>query len=243
MRNMTRACLGILAAAVLLGFGASTAVAQGKVQLTVVDDETGDGIVGAIIKIKNKPDATTDQSGKVLVEDLPAGRLEVEIRAIGYLNRKDYLNVKDGSVNDQRFGMAFTGEQMPELVVTARREKLMGRYQDYHRREAAGNGVFIGWAEIAQKGYSRLGDALRNVRGVRVTCRTQDCTIQMARSSQCAPTVWVDGSENSYFGANMPIGDIYGIEVYRGAGEIPAEYAGTSACGAIVLWSKNRPYK
>lgn len=219
------------------------AVAQGKVMVAIVDEETGDGLVGAVIKIRNRPDGVTDQAGKVLLEGLPAGRIEIDIRAIGYLGRRDYLGVVDGATKDQRFGLSFTGEQMPEIVVTARREKLMGRYQDYHRREAAGSGVFIGWQEIAQKGYSRLGDALRNVRGVRVQCRTSDCTIMMARSSQCSPTIWVDGTENTYFGANMPIGDIYGIEVYRGSGEIPAEYAGNSACGAVVLWSKNRPYK
>lgn len=217
--------------------------AQGNIVVSIVDDETGDPIIGAVIKIKNMPDAATDQNGKATIEGLPAGRIEVDIRAIGYLGRRDYLGIQNGATKEQRFGLAFTGEQMPELVVSARREKLMGRYQDYHRREAAGSGVFIGWQEISQKGYSRLGDALRNVRGVRVQCRTQDCTIMMARSTQCSPTVWVDGTENTYFGANMPIGDIYGIEVYRGAGEIPAEYAGNSACGAVVLWTKNRPYK
>lgn len=222
---------------------APVAAQQGNVRLVLIDDETGDPVVGAVLKIKDRPDGTTDDAGKAFLEGLPAGRIEIEMRAIGFLTRKDYLNIQAGSTRDQRFGMSFTGEQLPEVVVEARRDKLMGRYQDYHRRQASGNGVFIGWEEIKQKNYSRLGDAVRNVRGVRVNCRTHDCTIVMARSTSCAPTIWVDGTESSYFGANMPIGDVYGIEVYRGSGEIPAEYAGTSGCGAIVLWSKNRPYK
>lgn len=235
MRTTAIALLYLVAPAVLF--------AQGSARILVVDDETGDPIVGAVIKVKNRPDVATDQEGRALVDSVPAGKNEVEIRAIGYLNRKDYLSVGASGVREMRFGLSFTGEQMPELVVNARRDKLMGRYQDFHRRMASGNGVFIGWEEIKQKNYSRLGDALRNVRGVRVLCRTHECTIAMARSSTCAPTVWVDGTESQYFGANMPIGDIYGIEVYRGSGEMPAEYAGTSGCGAIVLWSKNRPYK
>jgi len=234
-RHLAVVLLGLLAPTVLL--------AQGGARVLVVDDETGDPILGAVLKIKNRPDATTDQAGRALIDSLPAGRVEVEIRAIGYLNRKDYLSVGSSGVREIRFGMSFTGEQLPDLVVNTRREKLIGRYQDFHRRMAVGNGVFIGWEEIKQKNYYRLSDALRNVRGVRVHCRTHDCTISMARSSSCAPTIWVDGTESQYFGANMPIGDIYGIEVYRGSGETPAEYAGTSACGAIVLWSKNRPYK
>ena len=220
-----------------------TSAQPGGVRLVVVDEETGDPVVGAVLKIKDRPDATTDDAGKALIEGLPAGKVEIEVRAIGFLTRKDYLNIGAGSVRDQRFGMTFTGEQLPDVVVNARRDKLMGRYQDFHRRQLAGNGVFIGWEEIRQKNFTRLGDALRGVRGVRVQCRTHDCTIAMARSTSCAPTIWMDGTESSYFGANMPIGDVYGIEVYRGSGETPAEFAGTSGCGAIVLWSKNRPYK
>lgn len=216
---------------------------EGAIRLTVVDDETGDPVVGAVIKIKNRPDATTDEAGKVLLEGLPVGRIEVEVRAIGFLSRRDYLGIQAGSPREQRFGLSFTGEQMPEIVVTARREKLTGRYQDFHRRQVAGNGVFITWQEISERRYSRLGDAIRNVRGVRVNCRTHDCTITMARSTSCPAAIWVDGNENPQFGANTPIGDVYGIEVYRGSGEIPAEYAGTSACGAIVIWTKNRPYR
>lgn len=241
--GVTRAAFALIAG----GFGGSLApglsAQDGSVRLIVVDDETGDPVVGAVIKIKNRPDATTDESGRVLIDGLPAGRLEVEIRAIGFLSRRDYLGVQGGAVRDQRFGLSFTGDQMPELVVTARREKLMGRYQDFHRRQASGNGVFISWQEIAERRYSRLGDAIRNVRGVRVNCRTHDCSITMARSTGCAAAIWVDGTESPQFGVNTPIGDVYGIEVYRGSGEMAAEFAGTSGCGAIVIWTKNRPYK
>jgi hypothetical protein len=54
----------------------------------------------------------------------------------------------------------------------------------------------------------------------------------------------IDGTEASSFNENTPIRDIYGIEVYRGAGEVPGEYAGsTAACGVIVVWTKSRPYR
>jgi hypothetical protein len=37
---------------------------------------------------------------------------------------------------------------------------------------------------------------------------------------------------------------VYGIEVYRGSGEIPAEFGGSTAgCGVIVMWTKSRPYR
>jgi hypothetical protein len=64
----------------------------------------------------------------------------------------------------------------------------------------------------------------------------------MARNA-CLPRVWVDGRPSDYFGANMPVGDVYGIEVYRGAAEMPAEFTGDGMCGAIIIWTKNRPYR
>ena len=238
-----------LAITSLLAFPAGPALAQektGSVNVVLVDDETGDPVVGATVKVKGRDSVLlTDAGGKVLVAEVPAGRVEVQIRAIGFVPRNDYVNVQAGQTVEHRFGLAFTGEKMPELVVTARREKLSGRYQDFHRRMSAGSGFFIMWDEIGRRGYSRLSDALRNVRGVRVECRAiHSCVIEMSRSTNCPPAaVFVDGREADYFGPNTPIGDVYGIEVYRGAGEIPGEFAATGGCGAVVIWTKNRPYK
>ena len=213
-------------------------------RLLIVDDETGDPIAAASVRVKGATtDALTGDNGQVTLDGLQAGKVEVEIRAIGYEPRKETLVVQAGRLLERRLGLQFTGDKMPDVVVTARREKLVGRYQDFHRRMVSGSGVFITWEEIKQRSYSRLGDALRNIRGVQVNCRTHDCAIFMSRSSSCPPTIWVDGTESNYFGPNTPIGDVYGIEVYRGAGEIPAEYAGTSMCGAVVIWTKNRPYR
>lgn len=243
-RGVALASLALLGAAAVSGAFPGTAAAQtGSARILLVDDETGDPIPGVTVKIKGRADVTTDESGKALLEDLPAGRVELEFRALGFLGRKDVVNIQADRTIEHRFGLSFTGDQLPELIVETRRERLANRYQDFHRRMAAGNGVFITWEEIKARRYTRLGDALRNIRGVRVYCRTLDCQVFMSRSSSCSPTVWVDGIEVEYFGVNSPIGDIYGIEVYRGSGEMPGEYAGTSACGAIVVWTKNRPYK
>ena len=91
-----------------------------------------------------------------------------------------------------------------------------------------------------------MGDALRTVRGVRIQCNQQEfeCNAVMVRTPQCTPTWYIDGVEARSFHANTPIADIYGIEVYRGAGEIPAEFAGSNAgCGVIVVWTKSKPYR
>lgn len=71
-----------------------------------------------------------------------------------------------------------------------------------------------------------------------------ECYIRMARTPQCSPQWWVDGVNVSSFHESTPIRDIYGIEIYRGPGEVPGEFAGSNAgCGVIVLWTKSKPYR
>jgi hypothetical protein len=67
----------------------------------------------------------------------------------------------------------------------------------------------------------------------------------MARAPrQCKPTWWIDGVEVRSFHENTPIRDIYGIEIYRGPGEVPGEFSGSNAaCGVIVMWTKSRPFR
>jgi hypothetical protein len=215
---------------------------KGSIRVLVVDDETGDPVAEAFIRIKGRTPLFTDTKGRAIIDSLTLGRHEAELGAIGYEPRKEYLFVQEGSSPERRVGLTFTGEKLPDVIVEARQEKLYPRYSDFHRRSQQGAGFYITWREIKAKGFSRLGDVMRTVRGVQVRCPTQDCIIEMSRSA-CLPKIWVDGRPSDYFGANMPVGDVYGIEVYRGASEMPAEFIGNGMCGAVIIWTKNRPYR
>ena len=217
---------------------------ENSVKVVVIDDETGEPIGGAFVRIKGRsPDLLTDEKGRATVSNLKAGRHTVDFGAIGYEMRREPVLVQDGPVGEVRIGLSFTGEKLPDLVVEARQEKLYPRYSDFHRRIKNGAGFYITWREIHAKGYSRLGDVLRGVRGVQVQCRPNDCLILMSRSQSCPPQIWVDGRPSDFYGGNTPIGDIYGMEVYRGPSEMPAEFLTNGMCGAIVLWTKNRSYR
>lgn len=75
--------------------------------------------------------------------------------------------------------------------------------------------------------------------------QTFECQAVMARAPRQCPPIWiVDGQEVRSFHENTPIRDVYGIEIFRGPGEVPGEYAGSNAaCGVIVVWTKSRPYR
>lgn len=212
-------------------------------RILVVDDETGEPIAGAFVRIKGRPDRTADGSGRVTLDSLPVGRYTAEVGAIGYQMRKEPLLVQAGLAQQRTIGLSFTGDRLPDVIVEARQEKLYPRYSDFHRRQKNGAGFYITWKEIHDKGYSRLGDVLRGVRGVQVICRPNDCLIQMSRSSGCPPAIWVDGRPSDFYGANTAVGDVYGMEVYRGPSELPGEFTTNGMCGAIVLWTKNRQYR
>lgn len=216
----------------------------GSAKILVIDDETGEPIGGAFVRIKGRsPDQLTDEKGRLTLANLKPGKLTLEIGAIGYEARKEPVIIPDGPPAELRIGLSFTGEKLPDIVVEARQEKLYPRYSDFHRRLKNGAGFYITWREIHSRGYTRLADILRGVRGVQVTCQPADCLILMSRSSSCPPAIWVDGRLSDFYGGNTPIGDIYGMEVYRGPSELPAEFTTNGMCGAIVLWTKNRSYR
>ena len=242
---------GAISALLLALFAVANAprpgAAQGTLQGRVVDSELGLPVSAAVVRIKpGPPPFTTDSLGRFQARDLPAGLAEVTIQALGYDSASFTVRLAASDTVDGVFPLDFTGYRLAEVTVVARAEQLAPRYLDFERRRHAGLGAYLRWDELAKKGYSSVGDALHVVRGVRIQCNqeTFECFAFMARTPQCQPTWWIDGVQVHSFQESTPIRDIYGIEVYRGPGEVPAEYSGSdAACGVIVIWTKSRPYR
>jgi hypothetical protein len=237
----------LLAIALVISIGAETVAAQATLRGRVVDSEIGQPLPDATVRIKGGPSQlTTDSLGRFHAEQLPAGDVEVMIQLLGYAPGMFKVNLPPSGTLERDFALDFTGQRLPEQIVRARAEKLTPRYVEFERRRERKLGAYFRWDELEKRGYSSVGDALRTVRGIRIQCNqeTFECFAFMARTPHCQPTWWVDGVEVGSFHENTPIRDVYGIEVYRGAGEIPGEYAGSNAaCGVIVLWTKSRPFR
>lgn len=212
-------------------------------RLQLVDDETGEPIPGVVVRLKGRPDTTTGPAGRVEITGLEPKSWRLELHALGYEPRFESIKLTAGLVSSLRFGLSFTGDRLPEIVVTARRAKVSVRYTDFHRRMEKNLGYFVTWETIKQRGFTSIGATLRGVRGVSVHCQITDCQVSMSRSQGCQPSYWIDGIEGRSFATAVPIRDVYGIEVYRGSGETPGEYVSTGACGVIVIWTKNKPYR
>jgi hypothetical protein len=225
----------------------TTSEAQAILRGRVVDSETGQALAGATVTIRRgDPPLTSDSLGQFVARQLPSGAMEVRIQLLGYALSDFKIFVPDSGVMERDFSVDYTGQRLPAMVVRARAELLMPRYAAFERRRQQGLGAFFRWDDLAKAEFGSVGDALRTVRGVRIKCNqaTFECYAVMARAQQCQPTWFIDGMEARSFNENTPIRDIYGLEVYRGAGEIPGEYAGANAaCGVIVMWTKSRPFR
>lgn len=221
--------------------------AQAVIKGRVVDSETGGPVAGASVTIrKANKTFTTDSLGRFEARELASGEIQFLVQMLGFAPADYRVRVSDSGEYDKVFSLDFTGHRMAPIAVRARAEQVMSRYSDFEQRRQRGLGAFLRWDQLTDEKFSSVGDALRTIRGVRIQCHqeTFECQAVMARSPQCRPVWVIDGMEAGSFNENTPIRDVYGIEVYRGAGEIPGEYAGSNAaCGVIVVWTKSRPFR
>jgi len=218
----------------------------GKLRGKVVDTETGETIAAALIKIKNGGAPVTADSAGAFTTVVAPGPVVVTVTALGYESRTWKIDIAAGQDMQRTFGLDFTGEKLPEIVVTARADKLVPRYADFERRRQKGSGAYLRWDVIKQKNFNTVGEAARSIRGVKLNCdqRNFECYIYMARDPNCPATWWVDGVQVHSFTESTPIRDVYGLEFYRGPSEVPAEFTGSTAgCGVIVVWTKSKPYQ
>ena len=222
------------------------AKAQGTLRGKVVDSDLGSPVVGAIVRVGKTGQAIkTDSAGVFVAQNVTSGVQEVSIRMIGFEEGVFDVRINSGALVEGVFPLEFNGIDLPAIVIEARAEALAPRYSDFERRRNLKLGTFLRWDELKKRGFMSVGDALRTVRGVHMTCDQQsfECYAYI-RTPQCQPTWYVDGQEVRSFHENTPIRDVYGIEVYRGPGEVPGEYGGSNAgCGVIAVWTKSKPYR
>lgn len=135
------------------------------------------------------------------------------------------------------------------VVAQSQRRSLM--LSGFYEREQQGLGYYIGPEKIEDKFEARyVTDFLWEVPGVRLMPADNFAGsgyVPMMRSAAtlrgyCLPDVYLDGipqPEASELDQIITPWNIEGIEVYRGASEVPSKFTSAgSACGVILLWSR-----
>ena len=234
----------------------------GRIVGTVIDRRTDRPVESAQLElVGDDENRLSDGNGRFLFRDLTPGVYRVAVSHIAYERMEQIVNVPGNRTVDVRFNVSADPIELEPLVVTVVRDSRLERRGYYDRRdigEKVGNGVFFNAEEIRRLMPSRVTNLLEWVPGVRIDCSggSRDCRIIMTRGAPslrssaevgCVNSnIYVDGirvvrdtqdSPESIDSFVSPF-DIAGMEVYRSASEVPAEFAGSvGRCGAIVIWT------
>ncbi len=146
---------------------------------------------------------------------------------------------------------------------------VVAKMVEFEERRKVGLGRFLTRVELERREHSALSDVLRMVAGMKLVRRPSECGDGYAgatgrggqikwetwmtcsgypMSPACFMTIYVDGIRLWIWGQEevpdldklLTVITLEGIEIYRGPSETPIAYQSTgSACGAILLWTRN----
>ena len=182
----------------------------------------------------------TGDDGEFRIPGLPAGRVTVTIRRIGF--QPVTLDTVAAGTPALDLSLVPVPQHLAAVVVRGRRVQYTGHLADFNRRRDLGFGRFITAQDIDNQHPIRTSDMLRMIPGVMVyTGRTSALRF---RNSGCDPLVWLDGMPALAGYLDIDAFDpssFAGIEVYTGVATVPVELRGgrgEESCGVIALWSR-----
>ncbi len=238
----------LLAVGVALAGAAPAAHAQGatsSIRGQIVEQGTGTPVFGAHITLLGTTKAaTSDSAGRFAFGALTPGLYVIQVANIGFTKGIFQLEIGEGEAVNRVFELTPRTYGLEPLTVEARRRVQGRRYEEFNQRQARGIGTFITADQITRRNPANLMDMMRTVRGVRAECAGSDCIVKFqGQPTGCEPKYILDNlPSDSHIAQSLSPSDVYGIEIYRGASEIPGEYSGMdAACGVIVIWTKSGP--
>jgi TonB-dependent Receptor Plug Domain/Carboxypeptidase regulatory-like domain/Gram-negative bacterial TonB protein C-terminal len=194
--------------------------------------------------------AVTDGSGEFRLSRVPAGKLELRVRRLGFLPESTAVLVepeRETPVNVRLTPVAF---RLPTVEVLRKSEPYDSRLAGFNARKERQVGHIVTREQLDRMSSARLVDALREVPGVQLRSLRGGGTTLVLRGSHCAPLVFIDGfpADAGTMDLDMiDLASVEGIEVYSGAATVPSEFMGareTQGCGVIAIWSRpTRPKK
>lgn len=211
---------------------------------TVHSRQTGDPVSGARILVPSQDRRTvTGEEGRFRLDSLLPGRHRVRVHYLGYETNPREVELRARHSTRAELWLERTVLSVEDLQVEVTRPRADPMAGFKERRED-GFGLFLDRGDINERNPAHTSDLFRSMAGVRVTPnRFGEARVTIGRfGGRCAPTVYVDGTLT----AGMPVDfvmpqSIVGIEVYRGASEVPPQFNKPTerGCGTILIWTRN----
>jgi hypothetical protein len=188
----------------------------------------------------------SDTSGGYRIAIAETGAVRLIARRIGYAPDTMSVVLVAGATAHADFVMKQAVQALPGETVVA--DPMLGKMGPFNRRRSHGVGTFVTRADIEQRQPGRISELLRYIPGVGVTqaSTSNPDPVRMQRSMSstirsCTVQLYVDGHPypNGSVDDFSP-GSIEGLEIYRSASEIPADFRSRdAACGVISLWTRD----
>ena len=221
-------------------------VPTGRLVGRVYDVATGDPVATAAVSVAGRTgEAESDRRGRFRLSGVPVGTREFEVRRIGYATLRHQVTVEQGLTAEVEVGLSPAPVELEPLVATAtrvRRLEIKGFYERKYWGDLLGLGIFFTEAEIERRRPLRISHMIADLAGIRLRGGSLINTRMSAGfAAGCPIKTYLDGIDIKNTNIDslvLPI-EVGGVEVYKGAASLPAEFGGSDArCGAIVIWTK-----
>jgi hypothetical protein len=227
----------------------SPAVATGSIT-GIVRDSAGlrlTQVAIAIVGANGEQRAASNDSGVYHIAAITVGATKLFARRVGYAPETLSVVVVAGELAHADFVLAASVHTLPEATIVA--DPTRGKMGPFNRRRSRGVGAFVTRADIEKRQPASISELLRYLPGVGVTQKMagepqpvhMERSVRSSMQATCVVQLYVDGHPYPHgnvddFAPNL----IEGVEVYRSASEIPADFRTRDAtCGLIALWTRD----
>lgn len=210
---------------------------------TVFSHQTGEPVGGAEVIVPGLDRrTTTGEEGRFRLDSLDPGRYDVRVHYLGYTTNPRRVEFRARHATRAELWLERTVLSVEDLRVQVSRPRA-DPMAGFKRRREAGMGLYLDRGDIEERNPAYTSDLFRGMPGVSVTPnRMGQARVTIRRfGGRCRPTVYLDGVLTSALPVDFVTPQaIIGIEVYRGASEVPPQFNKPTeeGCGTILIWTR-----
>ena len=245
-----RAALAALAA-LLAAPAAAFAQDEGALVATVTAAGSGEPLAGAQVRIEGTAlGGVTDGAGFLRLERVPGGEQAVRVSMLGYETARIPVSLLGGLTRQLRVELVVDPIPVDPLKATASAATWGTRMLEsrgFYERKTGGVGVFMTRDDITRQNHRNLSQLLSRHARLNVSYEAFGTRMPGRPNRQgtrpidrCQPSYFLDGVQVEYFDVNsVRPSDVEGLEIYRGASEIPPAFnRAAGGCGVVLIWTR-----